>query len=346
MIKNHLFDKGFTLIELMVVMSLISVLSSFLLSGVVYARDKSNDIAKIAEARQISIAAELYRQDNVSYLPTTNAGISFDSLVNNPAFGKYLPVLSQDFSSSVNRYISDGKSYEIALSLKRSKQGNMGCHVEDYNKIGSENAVCIGNNPDSSIWTGQSNEGVDNTPPSVPQNLNLAMSGSNSIYVSWDESNDFGGSGVSGYVVQQGNIQLPRTSSLFIIDSGLSYSTEYCYKVKSYDVNGNYSLFSGQVCITVPPSPPASQTATINIVTRLDGQVVNPGSCAMMIIASEYSNTGPCTSFTVPSGREYSYRAQWLYGKPAGASSNPPIITPTSHYVPSGDTAIFYFDFD
>ncbi len=63
--KNSL--KGFTLIELMVVISIIGLLSSIVLASLKDARDKANVTKFKAEIRQMISALELYRGDNGKY---------------------------------------------------------------------------------------------------------------------------------------------------------------------------------------------------------------------------------------------------------------------------------------
>jgi type II secretion system protein G len=60
-------NKGFTLIELMVVISIIGLLSSIVLASLKDARDKANVTKFKEEIRQMISALELYRGDNGKY---------------------------------------------------------------------------------------------------------------------------------------------------------------------------------------------------------------------------------------------------------------------------------------
>ncbi len=60
-------NKGFTLIELMVVISIIGLLSSIVLASLKDARDKANVTKFKAEIKQMINALELYRGDNGKY---------------------------------------------------------------------------------------------------------------------------------------------------------------------------------------------------------------------------------------------------------------------------------------
>ncbi len=59
--------RAFTLIELMVVISIISLLSSIVLASVNTARAKARDARRLSDMHNIQIALELYRQTNNQY---------------------------------------------------------------------------------------------------------------------------------------------------------------------------------------------------------------------------------------------------------------------------------------
>ncbi|KND48516.1 MAG: hypothetical protein AB200_02195 [Parcubacteria bacterium C7867-005] len=64
---------GFTLIELMVVISIISLLTSVSLSALNVAKMRSRDARRIEDFKQIQLALELYR-DDFGYYPGSNCG--------------------------------------------------------------------------------------------------------------------------------------------------------------------------------------------------------------------------------------------------------------------------------
>ena len=59
--------RGFTLIELLVAISIIGVLSSFLLANFVGVRQRARDGVRKSDLRQIQSALELYRSDKGTY---------------------------------------------------------------------------------------------------------------------------------------------------------------------------------------------------------------------------------------------------------------------------------------
>ena len=63
-------DSGFTLIELMVVISIIGMLASFVLSSLNITRAKSRDIKRLVEIRDIINALESYRNEYGHYYCT------------------------------------------------------------------------------------------------------------------------------------------------------------------------------------------------------------------------------------------------------------------------------------
>jgi len=62
-------NRGFTLIELLVVIAIIGILSSVVLASLNTARQKSRDVARISDMRQIQLAFELYFDSCGQYPP-------------------------------------------------------------------------------------------------------------------------------------------------------------------------------------------------------------------------------------------------------------------------------------
>jgi prepilin-type N-terminal cleavage/methylation domain-containing protein len=67
MLQNQATHKGFTLIELMVVITIIGLLASTVLASLQSSRVAARDAQRIQEARQLINALELYRNQNGRY---------------------------------------------------------------------------------------------------------------------------------------------------------------------------------------------------------------------------------------------------------------------------------------
>ena len=107
--------RGFTLIELMVVITIIGLLASMVLSALSSTRVTARDSQRLSEARELMKALELYRTKNGSYPcsgPATSAGV---------VCGSGAPVAdSSDYARLVR---VNGGSYSALDTLLRSTLG-------------------------------------------------------------------------------------------------------------------------------------------------------------------------------------------------------------------------------
>jgi general secretion pathway protein G len=127
-------QRGFTLIEIMVVVVILSVLGALVVPQII---DKV-DVAKVKRAqsdiRAIQTALDLYRLDNFKY-PTTEQGLQalvkqpVDPTITNYAASGYLKSLPKDPWGNVYIYASpggDGRDYEITTYGRDGKPGGEG----------------------------------------------------------------------------------------------------------------------------------------------------------------------------------------------------------------------------
>lgn len=94
---------------------------------------------------------------------------------------------------------------------------------------------------------------LDTTAPTVPQSLVANAVSSTQVNLTWLPSTDSGGSGLAGYRVFRGGVQIATTAATSYSNTGLMPNTAYTYTVRAYDnaTPGNVSADS---------SPPANVT--------------------------------------------------------------------------------------
>ena len=107
----------------------------------------------------------------------------------------------------------------------------------------------------------------DTTPPSVPTGVAATLVGDNQINVSWSASTDTGGSGMAGYRIYRGGVQIGTSSTTSFADTTVSPFNSYSYTVASYDGAVNVSSQSS-----------AAGAVTYIVITNTSGDVVASAS--------------------------------------------------------------------
>ena len=99
----------------------------------------------------------------------------------------------------------------------------------------------------------------DAAAPTVPPSFAATTISTSQISVAWGASSD--NIQVAGYKVYRAGTFLRATSTLSVLDTGLTSSTQYCYQVSAYDQAGNESAKCTQACAitssvtaTIPPA--------------------------------------------------------------------------------------------
>lgn len=118
MIRPYAFKKGFSLIELIVVIAIIGLLASITAVSLSQSRQKA-DVTKVtADFRALSHALEMYRQDHNGELPPASGGITVDQLVSDylTSYMSETPQITARMVSSPDVYfytnpVTDGKYY-------------------------------------------------------------------------------------------------------------------------------------------------------------------------------------------------------------------------------------------
>ena len=128
----HYFNKkraeaGFTLIELLVVIAIIGVLSSIVLASLNNARQKSRDVRRISDLKQIQLALELYFDANNKY-PQASATCDASTDYGLQALkGTQIPQVPHDPSSNTTCYMYATLTSESTSPTKY----HLGARLED-----------------------------------------------------------------------------------------------------------------------------------------------------------------------------------------------------------------------
>lgn len=91
--------RGFTLIELLVVIAIIGVLASVVLASLNSARQKSRDVRRIADIKQLQLALEMYF-DSCRQYPNVLALTTANGCSGSTNFGNFMPAIPVDPISS------------------------------------------------------------------------------------------------------------------------------------------------------------------------------------------------------------------------------------------------------
>ena len=144
--------KGFTLVELMIVVAIIAILAAAIVIGYAHARTSSQVATSAANLKEISTALELYYSDNQAY-PASAASISSATFGDSgDASGQtYMPaapkapgaVAAYELTTTGNGYVIGDQNVYAAQDVKSvcpsattasnylvySNTGGLGCNV-------------------------------------------------------------------------------------------------------------------------------------------------------------------------------------------------------------------------
>ena len=114
MVTTSLFKRGFTLVELLIVIAIIGVLSSVVLSSINTARSRARDTKRISDLRSLQTALEVRRLDT-NNVPVFNNSVvaswttSFESALVTPGYLSAVP-LETHHPAQFYRYINSATS--------------------------------------------------------------------------------------------------------------------------------------------------------------------------------------------------------------------------------------------
>jgi general secretion pathway protein G len=118
--------KGFSLVEILVVTSIISLMASIVVSALSTASLKSRDAKRAASVRELKTALELYYNENGTY-PSV-AGDNVGTAVTNLAvpLNPYLKTIPTDPTTGVWQYVraaANDPNYKYGLYIYREAAG-------------------------------------------------------------------------------------------------------------------------------------------------------------------------------------------------------------------------------
>jgi len=109
--------KGFTLIEVLIVVSIIGILASIILVGLGAFRSRGRDTRRLADVRQVQGALELYYSKNGSY--PAGGYTAVKTATEGPTPGLGIAKLPNDPNPSSNYlYQTNGQSYVLGAALE------------------------------------------------------------------------------------------------------------------------------------------------------------------------------------------------------------------------------------
>ncbi len=121
--KQKKLNFGFTLVELMVVVSVIGILSAIVYANFGGARAAARDDVRKTSLKEVQLALELYKAQNGRY-PAAGCGVSGTSFtpsaVSSCTDGNYIPGLTPDFIASLPREPRNGTLYRYSTDTSGS----------------------------------------------------------------------------------------------------------------------------------------------------------------------------------------------------------------------------------
>lgn len=137
--RRSRYQRGFTLIELMVVIAILGILAALVVPKIMSRPDEARRIAALQDIKTFSQALKLYRLDNIRY-PTQEQGLralvekpSLDPVPSNWKEDGYLERLPNDPWGNPYQYLNPGVHGEVDIF----SYGTGGPSDHDGTEIGS-----------------------------------------------------------------------------------------------------------------------------------------------------------------------------------------------------------------
>jgi len=122
-------DKGFTLIELIIVIIILGVLTALISGNFISSLKKGRDARRKSDLESIQKALEMYYEDKKAYPPT----LSFGSILNDVALGKtyMFKVPNDPLNNYMYIYDSDGTYFELYSCIENTEDHSQGIKLPD-----------------------------------------------------------------------------------------------------------------------------------------------------------------------------------------------------------------------
>lgn len=130
-----MLKKGFTFVELMIVIVIIAVLAGMVTGNFFSSLKKGRDARRKEDLAQIQRAIELYYEDKKVY----PSSLTFNSSLTDSVSGKiYMQKLPNDpISTNAYRYDSDGSYYRLFACIENTQDTGAGVSQSGFSNAGT-----------------------------------------------------------------------------------------------------------------------------------------------------------------------------------------------------------------